>query len=106
MTFYNIAILSLEAAVYFFVLITLLHWHHRIGIDVFITVLGTMHFLETYLASAFYVPVPLAVISPGSVVFFTGKLLMMLLLYVKGRCGHHPPPHLRIADRMQRALWN
>lgn len=83
MQLYNIVLLGLEAAVYFLFLIALLHWRHRIGVGVFITVLGTMHFLETYLASAFYVSVPMATISPGSVVFFAGKLLMVLLLYVK-----------------------
>lgn len=83
MQVYNMIVLALEAAVYFLFLITLLHWRHRIGIGVFITVLGTMHFLETYLASAFYVPVPMATISPGSAVLFAGKLLMVLLLYVK-----------------------
>jgi diguanylate cyclase (GGDEF)-like protein len=83
MQVYNMIVLALEATVYFLFLVTLLHWRHRIGIGVFITVLGTMHFLETYLASAFYVPVPMATISPGSAVFFAGKLLMVLLLYVK-----------------------
>lgn len=83
MQVYNMFVLALEATVYFLFLITLLHWRQRIGIGVFITVLGTMHFLETYLASAYYVPVPMATISPGSAVFFAGKLLMVLLLYVK-----------------------
>lgn len=83
MQYYNMVVLALQGAVYFLVLITLLHWRHRIGIGVFITVLGTMHFLETYLASSFYVQVPMAIVSPGSVVFFAGKLIMVLLLYVK-----------------------
>ncbi|MCB1446493.1 MAG: GGDEF domain-containing protein [Rhizobiaceae bacterium] len=83
MQIYNMIVLALLAAVYFLFLITLLHWRHRIGIGVFITVLGTMHFMETYLASAFYVHVPMATISPGSAVLFAGKLLMVLLLYVK-----------------------
>ncbi|UVC10971.1 GGDEF domain-containing protein [Rhizobium sp. TH2] len=83
MQLHNVIVLALEAVVYFLVLITLLHWRHRIGIGVFITVLATMHFLETYLAATFYVQVPMATISPGSAVFFAGKLLMVLLLYVK-----------------------
>ena len=83
MQLYNMVVLALEATIYFIFLITLLHWRHRIGIGVFITVLATMHFLETYLASAFYVSVPMGTISPGSAVFFAGKLLMVLLLYVK-----------------------
>jgi len=83
MQFYNVIVLALEGVVYFLVLITLLHLRHRIGIGVFITVLATMHFLETYLAATFYVQVPMATISPGSAVFFAGKLLMVLLLYIK-----------------------
>jgi diguanylate cyclase (GGDEF)-like protein len=43
-----------------------------------------MHFLETYLASIFYVSLPFGVItSPGSTVLFTGKLMMLLLLYMR-----------------------
>ncbi|MBX9457818.1 MAG: GGDEF domain-containing protein [Rhizobium sp.] len=83
MQVYNMIVLALEATVYFLFLITLLHWRHRIGIGVFITVLASMHFLETYLAATFYVSVPAATISPGSAVLFTGKLLMVLLLYIK-----------------------
>ncbi len=43
-----------------------------------------MHFLETYLASIFYVSLPFGIItSPGSTVLFTGKLMMLLLLYMR-----------------------
>jgi diguanylate cyclase (GGDEF)-like protein len=43
-----------------------------------------MHFLETYLASIFYVALPLGVVtSPGSTVLFTGKLMLLLLLYIR-----------------------
>lgn len=83
MVFYNFAVLSLEAAIYFLVLITLLHFRQRLGIGVFMTVLGTMHFLETYLAAKFYVELPFGAVSPGSAMMFAGKLLMILLLYVK-----------------------
>jgi diguanylate cyclase (GGDEF)-like protein len=83
MAFYNFAVMAFEAAVYFLVLITLLHFRARIGIGVFMTVLGTMHFLETYLAAKFYVDLPFGSVSPGSAMMFSGKLLMILLLYVK-----------------------
>jgi diguanylate cyclase (GGDEF)-like protein len=75
--------MAVEAAIYFLVLITLLHFRRRIGIGVFMTVLGTMHFLETYLAATFYVELPFGAVSPGSAMMFAGKLLMILLLYVK-----------------------
>jgi diguanylate cyclase (GGDEF)-like protein len=42
-----------------------------------------MHFLETYLAAVFYIPLPFGVISPGSTVLFSGKLIMLLLLYIR-----------------------
>jgi diguanylate cyclase (GGDEF)-like protein len=42
-----------------------------------------MHFLETYLAAKFYVELPFGAVSPGSAMMFSGKLLMILLLYVK-----------------------
>ena len=43
-----------------------------------------MHFLETYLASSFYVALPLGIVaSPGSTVLFTGKLMLLLLVYIR-----------------------
>jgi diguanylate cyclase (GGDEF)-like protein len=42
-----------------------------------------MHFLETYLASVFYVALPFGMVSPGSAVLFSGKLALLLLLYMK-----------------------
>jgi diguanylate cyclase (GGDEF)-like protein len=56
----------------------------RFGIGIFFCALGTMHFLETYLASILYLQFPFGiVISPGSVVLFSGKLVMLLLLYIR-----------------------
>lgn len=79
----NLLLLLVEAAVYFAVMVWFLHLRHRIGLGVFMTALGVMHFLETYLAAVFYVELPFGIISPGSSVLFSGKLLMILLLYVK-----------------------
>ncbi len=43
-----------------------------------------MHFLETYLAGILYVSLPLGIVtSPGSTVLFTGKLMLLLLLYIR-----------------------
>jgi diguanylate cyclase (GGDEF)-like protein len=43
-----------------------------------------MHFLETYLASILYISLPFGIVSsPGSTVLFTGKLMMLLLLYIR-----------------------
>ncbi|WP_417675890.1 diguanylate cyclase [Roseibium sp.] len=79
----NTALLVAEATVYFTVMMTLLHARRVIGIGVFMCALGVMHFLETYLASVFYVETPVGILSPGSTVLFTGKLLMILLLYIR-----------------------
>ena len=43
-----------------------------------------MHFLETYLASILYVSLAFGIVtSPGSTVLFTGKLMMLFLLYIR-----------------------
>ncbi|WP_438748351.1 diguanylate cyclase [Pararhizobium sp. O133] len=79
----NIVLFLCEGLVYVVIMVTLLHLRHRLGIGVFIAALGVMHFIETYLAAVFYVQLPFGVISPGSAVLFSGKLMMILLLYVK-----------------------
>jgi hypothetical protein len=55
----------------------------HIGIGAFFCALGVMHFLETYLASVAYVALPFGIVaSPGSTVLFTGKLMLLLLVYI------------------------
>src|SRR5688572_2986295 len=62
-----------------------LFWARRkVGLGVFVCVLGSLHFLETYLASIFYVDGPFGTgLSPGSTVLFSGKLVLLLLLYIR-----------------------
>ncbi|RTM02291.1 MAG: GGDEF domain-containing protein [Hyphomicrobiales bacterium] len=79
----NGALLIAEAVLYFGAMVTLFRFRRRIGLGVFICALGVMHFLETYLASVFYVALPFGMVSPGSAVLFSGKLVMILLLYMK-----------------------
>jgi diguanylate cyclase (GGDEF)-like protein len=79
----NALLLVAEALFYFSVMAALFHARHRYGIGLFVCALGVMHFLETYLAAVFYIPLPFGVISPGSTVLFSGKLLMLLLLYIR-----------------------
>ncbi|HSX73724.1 MAG TPA: GGDEF domain-containing protein, partial [Shinella sp.] len=79
----NLILLLVEAGFYFVFMVGLLHLRHQLGIGMFIAALGVMHFLETYLAAVFYIELPFGVISPGSSVLFSGKLMMILLLYVK-----------------------
>ena len=79
----NALLLVVEAVVYFGLMAALFRMRRRIGVGVFMCALGVMHFLETYLASVFYVSVPFGMLSPGSTVLFAGKLVMLLLLYIK-----------------------
>ena len=76
-------LLLAEAVLYFGAMVTLFRFRRRIGLGVFVCALGVMHFLETYLASVFYVALPFGMVSPGSAVLFSGKLVMLLLLYMK-----------------------
>ena len=61
----NSFLLLAEAVVYFSVMVTLFRFRKRIGLGVFVCALGVMHFLETYLASVFYVALPFGLVSPG-----------------------------------------
>ncbi|MGD9914180.1 MAG: GGDEF domain-containing protein [Rhizobiaceae bacterium] len=79
----NSLLLFAEAVVYFGLMAGLFRLRRRIGVGVFMCALGVMHFLETYLASVFYVGVPFGMLSPGSTVLFSGKLVILLLLYIK-----------------------
>jgi diguanylate cyclase (GGDEF)-like protein len=79
----NSLLLIAEAALYFSVMAGLLRLRHQMGVGLFMSALGVMHFIETYLASSFYVELPFGILSPGSTVLFSGKLIMLLFLYMK-----------------------
>ena len=79
----NLALFVIEAIGYFGIMAALLHFRARIGLGAFLTALGVMHFMETYLAAVFYVELPFGVVSPGSSVFFAGKLMLILMLYMQ-----------------------
>ena len=79
----NALLLLCEAVLYFSAMVALFRMRKQIGIGVFMCALGVMHFLETYLAGVFYVATPFGMLSPGSTVLFSGKLVMLLLLYIK-----------------------
>lgn len=78
----GVFLLLLQAILYFAVMAGLLRLRRRLGIGVFVCALGVMHFLETYLAAVFFIELPFGLISPGSTVLFSGKLAMILLLYL------------------------
>ena len=80
----NAALLILIALLYFAVLAGLFRCRHSSGSGAFFCALGVMHFIETYLASNLYVTLPFGIIaSPGSVVLFSGKLMLLLLVYIR-----------------------
>jgi hypothetical protein len=81
---HNLVLLVGTALVYFAVLAGLFRLRHRLGIGAFFCALGVMHFIETYLASIFYVALPAGIVtSPGSSLLFTGKLMLLLLVYIR-----------------------
>jgi diguanylate cyclase (GGDEF)-like protein len=81
---HNLALLAVDALLYFAVLAGLFRLRHRLGIGTFFCALGVMHFIETYLASIFYITLPFGIVtSPGSSVLFTGKLMLLLLVYIR-----------------------
>ena len=80
----NVVLLAAEVLLYFGAMAALFRMRHRFGLGIFVCALGVMHFLETYLAAILYLQFPLGfAISPGSTVLFTGKLIMLLLLYIR-----------------------
>lgn len=76
-------VLLTQAVIYFAAMAAIFHYRAAIGIGIFYSVLGAMHFLETYLAAVFFIELPFGLISPGSTVMFAGKLAFFLLLYIK-----------------------
>ena len=80
----NVLLFAAEAGLYFVVMTALFRARHRFGIGLFFCALGTMHFLETYLAAVLYVQLPGGMlVSPGSAILFSGKLVMLLLVYIR-----------------------
>lgn len=80
----NIVLLTIELVLYVAAMLVLFRWRGTLGIGTFFCALGSLHFMETYLAATFYVTLPLgASLSPGSVVMFSGKLALLLLVYIR-----------------------
>ncbi|WP_440224760.1 diguanylate cyclase [Dokdonella sp. MW10] len=87
------ALLLLELVVYAAGMLLLFRARARFGLGLFFTALGSLHFLETYLAANLYVQLAEGfVLSPGSVILFSGKLLFVLLVYVRedAQVAHQP----------------
>lgn len=79
----GVSLLLAQGILYFLTMASLFRARGRLGIGVFVCALGVMHFLETYLAAVFFIPMPFGLISPGSTIMFSGKLMMLLLFYIR-----------------------
>ncbi|MEP9350986.1 GGDEF domain-containing protein [Xanthobacter sp. KR7-225] len=80
----NVALLLVEMVAYFAAMLALFRARTTLGIGAFFCALGSLHFMETYLAASYYVALPFGVsLSPGSVVMFAGKLALLLLVYIR-----------------------
>lgn len=67
----NVFLLLGEAGLYFAAMATLFRLRRQFGLGVFVCSLGSLHFLETYLAAIFYIEAPFGTpLSPGSIVLF------------------------------------
>src|SRR3546814_17391717 len=83
MALLNTVRLLAQSLMYFGFMATLFGVRGRFGLGVFLCALGVMHFLETYLASVFYIELPFGIVSPGSTVLFSGKLAIILMMYIR-----------------------
>lgn len=81
---YEAALLIAEMLVYFGGMLALFRLRTRLGIGAFFAALCSLHFLETYVAASVYVElVDGWSLTPGSVVLFSGKLMLILLVYIR-----------------------
>ena len=58
MAYGNVILLLGEAALYFCMMAGLFRLRRQFGLGVFVCALGSLHFLETYLAAIFYMQAP------------------------------------------------
>lgn len=77
------AALFAHGLVYAITMLGIFRLRKHLGLGVLFCLIGSMHFLETYLAATFFIDLPFGLISPGSTVMFAGKLSLFLLLYIK-----------------------
>ncbi|MFG1478817.1 GGDEF domain-containing protein [Xanthobacter sp. V4C-4] len=84
MALFTIILLLIALVLYFGAMLALFRLRGTLGIGTFFCALGSLHFMETYLAASFYLSLPFGVsLSPGSVVMFSGKLALLLLVYIR-----------------------
>lgn len=72
-----------QVAVFYGVMLVLFRFRRRLGLGTFIAALCALTFAETYLAITVFVGLGPITYTPGSVILFTGKLLLLLLVYIR-----------------------
>lgn len=72
-----------QGGVYYGVMLALFRFRGRVGIGTFLSALCALTFAENYLAITVFVGLGPFTYTPGSVVLFTGKLLLLLLVYIR-----------------------
>lgn len=72
-----------QATVYYGIMLAMFHYRKWLGIGTFFCALCALTFAENYLAITVFVGLGPVVYTPGSVILFTGKLLLLLLVYIR-----------------------
>lgn len=79
----DMIIILAQVTVYYGVMLTLFRLRRILGIGTFFCALCALTFAETYLAIGVFVSFGPIVYTPGSVLFFAGKLPLLLLAYIR-----------------------
>jgi diguanylate cyclase (GGDEF)-like protein len=72
-----------QAAVFYSIMLAMFRYRRWIGIGTFFCALCALTFAENYLAITVFVGLGPVIYTPGSVILFTGKLLLLLLVYIR-----------------------
>ncbi|WP_158840115.1 PAS domain-containing protein [Polaribacter sp. L3A8] len=84
MNYSQIAFLFMQGTLVALVILLLFHLRKQLGIGVMFACLGLFQFVQVFLYSTVYVSVTSDFnVSPGSAVFFTATLFVLLMVYIK-----------------------
>ncbi|MEN3325157.1 PAS domain S-box protein [Mariniflexile soesokkakense] len=80
----QLLVLTLQCVIVGSLLLFLFKLRSIFGLSLIFTALGVFQFMQTFLVTAFYIEViPGIMVSPGSMVLFTGSLFAILLIYIR-----------------------
>lgn len=72
-----------QATIYYGIMLAMFRYRRWFGIGTFFCALCALTFAENYLAITVFVGLGPVTYTPGSVILFTGKLLLLLLVYIR-----------------------